>query len=110
MTNTLTRAALKAMPTEIERLRERHTKRFKAIAATMPLTLALQPRRRERSFDTINLAVAQLGRRGLARVVWPWQKQPTPEVPGAALMSAGRRRRAARALAKDKVGRGRVRA
>lgn len=72
---TLTRAALKALPTQLERRIARDKQLYATIAKGMPLFM--RPGRRAAAQRYINTAIAHLGRRQLELVVWPWEPKPT---------------------------------
>jgi len=73
---------------------------IRSIPGSTPLPIA----RRWQHYMIV--ATAQLGKRRLARVVWPWQRVSEPKRPPH--ISEGHWRRTQRALAADRVSRGRA--
>lgn len=78
----------------------RARKAIRAIPGATPLPIA----RRWQHYAIV--AAAQLGKRKLARVVWPWQRSVEPKRPPHIAM--GRWRRMQRAQATGRVARGRL--
>lgn len=56
-------------------LRQLQTDRYDAIVATIPADVAPLDRYRYNRYAAV--AATNLGKAGLARVVWPWQPRPT---------------------------------
>jgi hypothetical protein len=65
--------------------------RFRAIVRTIPARVSLHPRQYLAYRAYAAQACDLLGKRGLARVVWPWQRRIEPQRPP--YLSAGQWRR-----------------
>lgn len=65
-------------PTTLEHLQQLRQARYDAIKADIPAAPWAQLTKSQRQIveHYIDLALASAGRRGLARVVWPWTPRP----------------------------------
>lgn len=58
-------------------LRELRIKRYNAVVTTIPIVIPAELRAEYKRYALV--ATQNLGKRGLARVVWPWLAEPQPE-------------------------------